>query len=92
MHSVTIDQKVVVRVATQVEGLGGVARKELHSLNNTQPFSEGLVIVGEMIPRLPTVIDIGLGALNPDLNLIRFAGITDTYRRAVFEKGNVFSQ
>jgi hypothetical protein len=57
-----------------------VARKKLHGLDHTKPFSEGLVMVSEMIPRLTSVIDIGFGALNPNLNLIRLAGITNAHR------------
>jgi hypothetical protein len=88
----TIDQKVVVCVATQVKRLGSVAREKLHGLDHTKPFSESLVMVSKIIPRLTSIIDIGLGALNPNLNLISLAGVTDTHRRAIFEKGYVFSQ
>jgi len=91
MHPMTIDQKVVVCVATQVKRLGSMARKVLHGLDHTKPFSKGLVVVSKMIPRLTSVVDIGLGALNPNLNLVSLAGVTDTYRRAIFEKGNMFS-
>jgi hypothetical protein len=91
MHPMTIDQKVVVCVATQVKRLGSVACKELHGLDHTKPFAKGLVVVSEMIPRLTSVVNIGLGALNPNLNFVSLAGVNDTYRRAIFEKGNMFS-